>query len=110
MSISQSVDRERRFGGVARLYGGAALARLLQARVVVAGIGGVGSWVVEALARSGVGHLRLIDLDHVAESNINRQIHALEDTLGQAKVEAMSARIRLIDPGIVVECVDDFVI
>jgi tRNA A37 threonylcarbamoyladenosine dehydratase len=109
MSNSQSVDRARRFGGVARLYGEAALARLQQARVVVAGIGGVGSWVVEALARSGVGHLRLIDLDHVAESNINRQIHALDDTLGQAKIEAMAARIRLIDPGIVVECIDDFV-
>lgn len=108
MNISQ-VDRARRFGGVARLYGDTALVRLQQARVAVAGIGGVGSWVAEALARSGVGNLRLIDLDHVAESNMNRQIHALEDTLGQAKVAAMAARIGQIDPGVVVECVDDFV-
>ena len=106
---AMAVDRERRFGGIGRLYGAGALERLRGARVAVAGIGGVGSWAVEALARSGVGHLRLIDLDHVAESNMNRQIHALEDTLGQAKIEAMAARIRLIDPGTVVECVDDFV-
>ena len=106
---AETVDRARRFGGIVRLYGEAGLARLARARVAVVGIGGVGSWAVEALARSGVGHLRLIDLDHVAESNMNRQIHALEATLGQAKVEAMAARIGQIDPGIAVECVDDFV-
>ena len=100
---------ERRYGGVARLYGDAALARLRGARVAVAGIGGVGSWAAEALARSGVGALRLIDLDHVAESNINRQIHALEATLGQAKVVAMAERIAQIDARIEVRCVDDFV-
>ncbi|MCB1961510.1 MAG: tRNA threonylcarbamoyladenosine dehydratase, partial [Rhodocyclaceae bacterium] len=98
-----------RYGGIARLYGAAGLARLRAARVAVAGLGGVGSWAVEALARSGVGHLRLIDLDHVAESNINRQIHALEDTLGQAKVVAMAERIARIDPGVEVACIDDFV-
>ncbi len=100
---------ERRYGGVARLYGEDALVRLRNARVAVAGIGGVGSWAVEALARSGVGALRLIDLDHVAESNINRQIHALETTLGQAKVVAMAERIAQIDGRIVVDCIDDFV-
>ena len=100
---------ERRYGGVARLYGPAALARLRHARVAVAGIGGVGSWAVEALARSGVGALRLIDLDHVAESNINRQIHALDSSLGQAKVVAMAERIAQIDTRIEVSCVDDFV-
>jgi tRNA A37 threonylcarbamoyladenosine dehydratase len=104
-----AVDEARRYGGIVRLYGADGLARLRAARVAVAGIGGVGSWAVEALARSGVGALRLIDLDHVAESNMNRQIHALEDTLGQAKVSAMAERIARIDPRTRVECVDDFV-
>lgn len=103
------VDEARRYGGIVRLYGGEGLARLRAARVAVVGIGGVGSWAVEALARSGVGHLRLIDLDHVAESNMNRQIHALEATLGQAKVTAMAQRIGQIDPRTEVECVDEFV-
>src|SRR5574343_1894368 len=82
-------DVNRRFGGVGRLYGIDGAARIAAAHVAVVGIGGVGSWVAEALARSGVGRLTLIDLDHVAESNINRQIHALEGTLGQAKGLAM---------------------
>lgn len=77
--------QQRRFGGMERLYGVAAAARIRAAHVVVVGIGGVGSWTVEALARSGVGQLTLVDLDHIAESNINRQVHALETTLGQAK-------------------------
>lgn len=102
------VDRERRFGGVGRLYGPEALARLQSAHVCVVGIGGVGSWVAEALARSGVGHLTLIDLDHIAESNMNRQIHALEPTLGQAKVLAMAERIRGINPELRIATVDDF--
>ena len=74
------------------------------------GIGGVGSWAAEALARSGVGRLRLIDLDHIAESNINRQVHALEGTLGMAKVEVMRSRIADINPEAVVEAVDDFLV
>lgn len=102
------VDVERRFGGIGRLYGDRALARLSASSVCVVGIGGVGSWVVEALARSGVGHLTLIDLDHVAESNINRQAHALDATLGQAKVAAMSERVRGINPLCRVTQVDDF--
>lgn len=103
------VDAERRFGGIVRLYGEQAAARLWRAHACVVGIGGVGSWAVEALARSGVGRLTLIDLDHIAESNINRQIHALDMTLGQAKVEAMRVRIAGISPLARVETVDDFV-
>ncbi|MDX5364691.1 MAG: tRNA threonylcarbamoyladenosine dehydratase [Pseudazoarcus pumilus] len=105
---SAEVDRARRFGGIARLYGERALPALAQSRACVIGVGGVGSWAAEALARSGVGRLRLVDLDHVAESNINRQIHALESTLGQAKVQAMRERMAAIDPGIVVEAVEEF--
>ena len=100
---------DRRFSGLDRLYGVAGAARIRAAHVVVVGIGGVGSWTVEALARSGVGQLTLIDLDHISESNINRQIHALESTLGQAKVEAMRDRISLINANCQVHCIDDFV-
>ena len=103
------MDAGRRFGGIARLFGDDGLARLQAAHVVVVGIGGVGSWAVEALARSGVGRLTLIDLDHVAESNVNRQVLALESTLGAAKIEVMAARIADIAPHCQVECVDDFV-
>ena len=102
-------DDTRRFGGIARLYGEAGRARLAAARVCVVGIGGVGSWVAEGLARSGLGKLTLIDLDHVAESNINRQIHASDATLGQAKVEAMRERIAGFNPECGVSVVDDFV-
>lgn len=76
----------RRFGGIARLYGDEALARFSRAHVCVVGVGGVGSWAVEALARSGIGRLTLIDLDNVAESNVNRQLHALTDDFGKAKL------------------------
>jgi len=100
---------DRRFGGLDRLYGIRGAARIRAAHVVVVGVGGVGSWTVEALARSGVGHLTLIDLDNVAESNINRQIHALDDTVGMAKVEAMRQRITHINPDCVVTCIEDFV-
>lgn len=103
------VDYQRRFGGLERLYGVAGAARIVQSHVVVVGVGGVGSWAAEALARSGVGRITLIDLDHVAESNINRQIHALTNTVGQAKVVAMQERIALINPHCKVRCVDDFV-
>ncbi len=106
--VSGAVDESRRFGGVSRLYGADGLARLRGVCVAVVGIGGVGSWAAEALARSGVGRLRLIDMDHVAESNINRQVHALEPTLGMAKVDAMRTRISQIDPGIHCEAIDAF--
>jgi tRNA A37 threonylcarbamoyladenosine dehydratase len=103
------LDPARRFGGIDRLYGAGAIDVLRAAHACVIGVGGVGSWAVEALARSGVGRITLIDLDHVAESNINRQAHALDATLGMAKVEAMAARIAGINPGCRVERVDDFV-
>lgn len=99
----------RRFGGLERLYGVAGAAGIRNAHVLVVGIGGVGSWAVEALARSGVGRLTLIDLDHVSESNINRQIHALDSTVGQAKVEAMRERIAQINPECKVLAIDEFV-
>ncbi|WP_416402347.1 ThiF family adenylyltransferase [Alicycliphilus denitrificans] len=107
--MHEPADLERRFGGLARLFGVEGAARIRAAHVAVVGIGGVGSWAAEALARSGVGRLTLIDLDHVAESNINRQIHALSTTLGQAKVHAMAERIALINPACRVECVEEFV-
>jgi tRNA threonylcarbamoyladenosine dehydratase len=103
------MDADRRFGGLDRLYGQAGAQRIRAAHVAVIGVGGVGSWAAEALARSGVGRLTLIDLDHVAESNINRQIHALESTLGQAKVLAMRERIAQINPDCVVQCIEEFV-
>ena len=103
------VDFERRFGGVARLYGARAMARFAAAKVCVVGVGGVGSWVAEALARSANGAITLIDMDHVAESNINRQIVADGDTLGMAKIEVMRRRVAAINPACRVELVDDFV-
>lgn len=104
-----AMDFERRFGGLARLYGTAGAARICAAHVVVVGVGGVGSWAAEALARSGVGRLTLIDLDHVSESNINRQVHALSSTLGQAKVAAMQERIAQINPNCQVVCLEEYV-
>ena len=99
----------RRFGGMDRLYGVVGAANIAKAHVLIVGIGGVGSWVAESLARSGVGEITLVDMDHVAESNINRQIHALESTLGMAKVMAMKERIAQINPQCLVHTVDDFV-
>ncbi len=111
MSIcSTTVDPEdRRFAGVARLYGPHAAAALRAAHMTVVGIGGVGSWAAEALARCGVGTLTLIDLDHIAESNINRQVHALEPELGKAKVQAMRERIAQISPQCTVQGIEEFV-
>lgn len=106
--MSEAVELERRFGGIERLYGKGALARLQQSKVAVVGVGGVGSWAAEALVRSGVGGVRLIDLDVVAESNCNRQIHALSSTLGRAKVAAMAERLADINPLLSCEPIDDF--
>ncbi|UVE16695.1 tRNA cyclic N6-threonylcarbamoyladenosine(37) synthase TcdA [Pseudomonas sp. LS44] len=100
---------EQRFGGIARLYGRAGLQRLAAAHVAVVGIGGVGSWAAEALARSGVGEISLFDLDDVCITNTNRQVHALDGAVGRAKVEAMAERIRAINPACVVHAVSDFV-
>lgn len=103
------VDASRRFGGLDRLYGVSGADKIRQSHVVIVGIGGVGSWSVEALVRSGVGQITLIDLDHVSESNINRQIHAIESTIGQAKVMAMRDRIAAINPQCKVNCIEEFV-
>lgn len=102
-------DRERRFGGIARLYGKEAAERLRHARVCVVGVGGVGSWAVEALVRSGVEQITAIDLDMVAESNTNRQIHALGETYGKAKVDAMAERVHAINPACEFTAIEDFV-
>ena len=87
-----------RFSGIGRLYGRDALVSLRRAHVAVIGIGGVGTWAAEALARSGIGRLTLIDLDEVCVTNVNRQIHALDGQIGRPKAEAMADRIRLISP------------
>lgn len=102
-------DLERRFGGLARLYGVAGAQRIRAAHLVVVGLGGVGSWAAEAAARSGVARLTLIDFDHIAESNINRQVHALDSSLGQAKAQAMRERIAHINPDCRVDCIEEFV-
>lgn len=107
--MSESADYQRRFGGLDRLYGITGAAHIRQAHVAVVGIGGVGSWAAEALARSGVGQITLIDMDHVAESNINRQIHALDTTVGMAKIEAMRERMAHINSDCRVRLIDDFV-
>jgi tRNA threonylcarbamoyladenosine dehydratase len=101
-------DTARRFGGLERLYGVPGAAQIRAAHVAVVGIGGVGSWAVEALARSGVGRITLIDFDQVAESNINRQIHAETRTVGMAKVMAMAERISQINPQCQVTCIEEF--
>ena len=106
---ADEVDSERRFGGVARLYGAAALQRFRTAHVCVIGVGGVGCWVVEALARTAIGRITMIDLDHLAESNINRQLHALTDTLGKAKVVALAERIEQINPLCQVHGIEEFI-
>ena len=105
----ESADVERRFAGVTRLLGAAAHARLRSSRIAVVGVGGVGSWAAEALARSGVEQIRLIDLDHIAESNANRQIQALGGEFGKAKVVAMAQRIESINPRARVICIEEFV-
>jgi tRNA A37 threonylcarbamoyladenosine dehydratase len=106
--VTEAASLQHRFGGVARLYGQAALERFLQARVAVIGIGGVGSWAVEALARTGIGHLTLVDLDEICLTNVNRQLHAMDGHIGRQKTAAMAERVRAIHPGCVVEVVEAF--
>ncbi len=106
---SEDADLERRFGALRRLYGEPGYARIRAARLAIVGVGGVGSWCAEALARSGVASLTLIDLDHIAESNINRQVQAVGATIGQAKVLALRDRIADIHPGCEVVTVEEFV-
>ena len=105
----EDIDFNRRFGGVERLYGKKALERFKNSHVCVIGIGGVGSWAAEALSRNAIGKITLIDLDHIAESNINRQIHALTSTLGKSKVTAMKERMLEINPMCEIHIIDDFI-
>lgn len=102
-------DYNLRFGGIARLYGADAMSTIQSAHICVIGIGGVGSWVVEAIARNGIGQITLIDLDDICITNINRQIHALTSTVGESKVEIMAERIKQINPDCIVNQVEDFV-
>ncbi len=102
-------DYNHRFGGIARLYGDTAFQHFKDFHICVIGIGGVGSWAVEALARSGIGQLTLIDHDDIAESNINRQIHSLSNTLDSSKVETMAERVKQINPDCQVNIIDDFI-
>jgi tRNA A37 threonylcarbamoyladenosine dehydratase len=102
-------EHDPRFAGIARLYGVPGLRRLRAAHVAIVGLGGVGSWAAEAMARSGVGEISLFDLDDVCVSNSNRQLHALADTIGRPKVEVMAERLRAINPACVVHAVADFV-
>ncbi|MWP61020.1 tRNA cyclic N6-threonylcarbamoyladenosine(37) synthase TcdA [Gilliamella sp. Pas-s25] len=99
----------QRFSGVARLYGQSALQRFSQAHICVIGVGGVGSWVAESLARSGIGQITLIDMDDVCVTNTNRQIHALKSNIGKAKTSVMAERILQINPECVVNEIDDFI-
>ncbi|WP_286266592.1 tRNA cyclic N6-threonylcarbamoyladenosine(37) synthase TcdA [Thalassotalea atypica] len=102
-------DYALRFGGIERLYGASAAQIIQNANICVIGIGGVGSWVAEALARNGVGRLTLIDLDDICVTNVNRQIHALTNTVGDSKVDVMAERIEQINPDCQVNTVEDFV-
>ena len=102
-------EYQLRFGGIARLYGQSGAKIIQQSHFCVIGIGGVGSWVAEALARSGVGKITLIDLDDICTTNINRQIHALSDTIGESKVDVMAERIMKINPECQVKVIEDFV-
>ena len=97
-----------RFGGIARLYGQAALQRFRHARVAVIGVGGVGSWAVESLARSGIGQLTLVDLDEICLTNVNRQLHAMDGQIGRQKTEAMAERVRAIHPDCQIHIVPAF--
>ena len=108
--MTLSEDYLARFGGIGRLYGAAALPKLAAAHVCVIGVGGVGSWVVEALARSGIGRLTMIDLDDVCVTNTNRQLPALSDTVGRPKVDVLAERVRAINPDCEVTAITEFVI
>lgn len=102
------IETSPRFGGIVRLYGQAAARRLATAHVAVVGIGGVGAWTAEALARTGIGHFTLIDLDELCVTNTNRQVHATSDTFGRSKVAVMAARLRSINPDATITEVEEF--
>lgn len=106
--MALSENTMTRFGGIARLYGVNALERFSNAHVAVVGIGGVGSWCVEALARSGIGKISIMDLDEICVTNINRQLHAMDGNIGQQKTDAMAERIHAINPECVVQNIQSF--
>jgi tRNA A37 threonylcarbamoyladenosine dehydratase len=103
-----SEDHQQRFGGIERLYGTGSLGRLARAHVCVIGLGGVGSWAVEALARSGMGALTLVDADDVCVSNVNRQLHAMSGAIGRSKAEVLAERVHAIQPACRVSPVKEF--
>ena len=103
-----SEETKGRFGGIARLYGEKALGKFVEARVVVVGVGGVGSWVVESLARSGIGKIRMVDLDEICITNVNRQLHAMDGQIGRQKTAAMADRVRAINPECELEVIEGF--
>lgn len=107
--MSSMTEWQRRFSGIERLYGATQAAQIAKLHIAVIGLGGVGSWAAEALARTGVGSITLIDLDEVCLSNINRQSHALTHTVGQLKTDVLAERIRAINPDINLHIVDDFI-
>lgn len=107
-SYLMSEDIDYRFTGIARLFGQSAQEKILNSHVCVMGIGGVGSWTVEALARSGVGKITMVDMDEVCLSNVNRQLHALDGTVGRSKISVMKERVRLINPKCEVILIDKF--
>ena len=106
--LLQNDEYERRFAGAAKIYGEDSFQHYENSHVMVIGIGGVGSWAVEALARTGVGELTLVDMDVVAASNINRQLPAMTSTLGMEKIEVMAERCRSINPRIKINLIDDY--
>ena len=106
--VLQNDEYERRFAGVAKIYGEESFNHYEQSHVMVIGIGGVGSWAVEALARTGLGELTLVDMDVIAASNINRQLPAMTTTLGHEKIEVMAERCRAINPRIKINLIDDY--
>ena len=107
--MSRVDNYEQRFGGIGRLYTPEGLSKLRQAHVCVIGIGGVGSWAVEALARTGIAKITMIDMDDICVTNINRQIHAMTGTVAQLKTESMKERVERINPECVIEIIDDFI-
>lgn len=109
LTTPASESYDQRFGGTRRLYGNSEVEIMRAAHVCVVGIGGVGSWAVEALVRIGLGEITLIDMDDVCVTNINRQIHAMTGTIGQSKIEVMADRIKLINPECKINLIDDFI-
>jgi tRNA A37 threonylcarbamoyladenosine dehydratase len=97
-----------RFGGIARLYGQNGLSRLKNSHILVVGLGGVGSWVVEALTRSGIGHLTIVDLDEVCITNTNRQLCATSETIGKSKAQTLKNRAQLVNPEINITTIENF--